>query len=497
MDPSNSKQTAIYDLPPVADGELAARDAETTGGASLSEQLLVENVVWFCRLRWGVIAILSALGVLSLFPALMRRIGLRTGPDWPFALAGVLAVYNLVFLACARAPRKAGRPLRPVISLWFQIVLDLIVLTAVVHFVGSKETFIAFAYLFHIVLACIFFSRPQSLAVTGVACALYVGCVAAEGAGILSPLRSIYALPPMAMRLAPSSGSALVVEVPIVSSWLVVWYLASHLSTMVRKRDNELARTNRRLIAAQAERAKHMLRTTHELKAPFAAIHANTQLLLKGHCGVLSDEALEVARRISARCSRLANEIQEMLQLANLSSTGQEPLPRVDLDLAEMLEWCAVQIEPIARQRGVVFEKDLRPAHVVGAEDHLKMIFRNLLSNAVTYSHKGGSVRVRCEARPDSSSIVTIADDGIGIFPEKLSHIFDEHYRTKEAVRHNKESSGLGLAIVKHVAQIHGIDVRVTSRPGAGTTFELHLPSGRVRRADTKETQDGLSADSG
>lgn len=497
MDPSSSKQVAHYHLPSLADGELAAGEAETTGGTSLSERLLVENVVWFCWLRWGIVAILSVLGVLALFPALMQRIGVRAEPDWPFALAGVLAVYNLIFLALARAPRKMGGPLRPTVSLWFQIVLDLIVLTVMVHFVGSRETFIALAFLFHIVLACIFFSRSQSLAVTAVACVLFVSCIAAEEIGILSSSRSIYSLAPVTRGSQSPPGSAIMVEVSVVGSWLVVWYLASHLSTMVRRRDNELARTNRRLVAVQAERAKHMLRTTHELKAPFAAIHANTQLLLKGHCGVLPDDALDVARRISARCSRLANEIQEMLQLANISSTGQEPPPRVDLDLAEMLEWCVVQVEPIAREREVVFEKDLQPVHVVGAEDHLKMLFCNLLSNAVTYSHKGGSVRVRCEAGRDSSCIVTIADNGIGIAAEKLPHIFDEHYRTKEAVRHNKESSGLGLAIVKHVAQIHGIDVRVTSRSGAGTTFELHLPSGRVREEDNKETQDGLSADSG
>ena len=108
MDSSSSKQVAHYRLPSRADGELAGTEAETHGGASLSEQLLVENVVWFCRLRWGVVAILSALGVLALFPALMRRIGVRAEPDWPFVLAGVLAVYNLVFLAEVYCPGLAS-----------------------------------------------------------------------------------------------------------------------------------------------------------------------------------------------------------------------------------------------------------------------------------------------------------------------------------------------------------------------------------------------------
>ena len=61
-----------------------------------------------------------------------------------------------------------------------------------------------------------------------------------------------------------------------------VWYLASRLANALRQRDEELSAINRRLVAATEERAGHMLRTTHQLKAPFAAIHANTQLLLGG-----------------------------------------------------------------------------------------------------------------------------------------------------------------------------------------------------------------------
>jgi signal transduction histidine kinase len=71
---------------------------------------------------------------------------------------------------------------------------------------------------------------------------------------------------------------------------------------------------------------------------------------------------------------------------------------------------------------------------------------------------------------------VTICDQGIGIPAEKLPRIFKEHYRTKEAVQHNKESSGLGLSIVKQVAQMYKIRIRVESSPGSGTKFELRFP---------------------
>jgi signal transduction histidine kinase len=262
-----------------------------------------------------------------------------------------------------------------------------------------------------------------------------------------------------------------------VGIWVVVWYLASHLSFMVRERDFELAETNRRLLAAQRERSRHMLATTHQLKAPFAAIYSNAQLLLQGYCGDIPDEAVQVIQRIIARCRRLTAEIQEMLQLANLGSASQEAPLKAKMVSTELLLWCISQVDPMARERGIVFTTDIRPVALVGSEDHFKMLSVNLLSNAVVYSHENGQVHVTCRQDPNSEPVVTITDNGIGIAPDKLPHIFEEHYRTKEAVRHNKESSGLGLAIVKHVAEIYGIRIKVESRPGVGTRFELRFPA--------------------
>ena len=243
-----------------------------------------------------------------------------------------------------------------------------------------------------------------------------------------------------------------------------------------------------------------MLHTTQELKAPFAAIDANTQLLLGGYCGPLTDETLAVVLRTSARCRRLAMEIQEVLQLADLSSAGRKQPSRMMQDLPDLLRRCIAQVRPIADRRNIVWEEDLQPARLMGVEDHLKTLFLNLLYNAVNYSHKGGCVQVRCTRNDeDSGCVVTIADEGIGIAREKLPHVFDQYYRTKEAVRHNRDSSGLGLSIVRDIAQMHRIPVRVTSRQGAGTTFQVRLCSSEspLDEAGSKENDDGPRDDRG
>ena len=477
MTGADQAELAGYELPlPAAPKGRQQGGKARAGGAgkSLTEPLLVANATWFCRLRWVIIAILTSFGALGALGA-VGSIGLRPPGTWPFVAAGVLALGNICFRSNIRAVRRAGRPGRLLVNLWVQIIFDLAVLTAVVHFMGSIETFVAFAYLFHIVLACIFFSRAQSLAVTLTASVLYAACVALEGLGALEPA-TVFTDTDLRNRIMVSPEMLILNCLSAIGIWLVVWYLASYLSGKVCARESELAQTNRRLVAAQAERARHMLTTTHQLKSPFSAIDANAQILLAGHCGALPRKAAEVVRRISARSRRLAAEIQEMLQLANLESAGQAPPALEELDLSNLLRSCMGQLEPEAQRRGIAFDAGLQPAPLMGVEDHLKMLLGNLLSNAVTYSHDGGHVRVRCGAGTGPESVVTIADDGIGIAPDKLPHIFDEHYRTKEAVRHNKESSGLGLAIVRHVAELHGIRLRVASRPGAGTTFELRFP---------------------
>ena len=478
-----SIQATSYELPLIQ--ELPVDSETKVSESPLPESMLKQNVQWFCQFRWIVIAILVSFGFLGLFPGLIARLGMRPPGVWPFVTAAILTATNLFFLSLAWTETS---PAMVLLNLWSQITTDLVILTVVVYFVGGLETNIAFAYLFHIVLSCVFFSRRQSLIVTIMAIGMFAAGSIAEYVLKILPTRSIFASPLFGQEMSPESAVLIFNFLLAVGIWLVVWYLASHLSSMVRRRDFVLAQTNRRLIAAQEERSRHMLATTHQLKAPFAAIYSNAQLLQQGYCGQIPDEAVQVIKRISSRCRRLTAEIQKMLQLANLSSTSQATLPRTRIVSTDLLLWCISQVEPVAQERGVTFKADMRPVAMVGTEDHFKMLFVNLLSNAVVYSEKGGEVLISCRPGAHSEPIITISDHGIGIPAEKLPRIFEEHYRTKEAVQHNKESSGLGLAIVKQVAQMYKIRIRVESRPGSGTKFELRFPVAENNSGDeTKE----------
>lgn len=474
MAEDTSKRTGVYELPPPTT-ESTESQAAGERATSLPAPMLVGNAFWFCRLRWIVVASFAVFGALGFFPSITEPIGLKSGLRWPFVVAGVLVLCNLGFLAHARLLIRNVTARGAAANLWSQIVLDLFVLTVVVHFAGSVTTYAGFAYLFHIVLACIFFSRTKGLVVTVLASALYVGCVALEAGGILPPA-SIYAGEAGGPSPALTSTRSVIAVLSAIAIWGVVWYLAGRLAAMVRERDHNLALTNHRLVAAQEERTRHMLYTTHELKAPFAAIHANTQLLTGGYCGELPAEALDVSHRISNRCQRLAGMIQEMLQLANLRSSADEAAAPEIVDVRPLLEQCIERVKPAAAERNVTIESDLRTARVTGVEDHLLMMFHNVIKNGVSYSHEDGAVQVGCSAGKDGRALVAVEDSGIGIAAEKLPRIFDEYYRTNEAATHNSRSTGLGLAIVRHIAAEHEATIRVESEMGVGTRFELTFP---------------------
>jgi signal transduction histidine kinase len=464
-----------YQLPVAAVEPSGSVSATEGTAASLQEALLVGNLLWFVRLRWVAISVLAGFGVAGLvvrgvFPPL----GLRPPVGWPFLIAALLLLANLAYLGHARLivrnPQRRGAAW----NLWIQIVVDLLALTVVVYFLGSLETTAPFMYLAHVVLACIFFSRWQSFVVVVVASGLYAACVVVERLQIVHT-PGLYLDPLLRQAMTSHAAFPWLTACSALGIFFVVWFLASHLSGLVQQQERELAEANRRLTVAQRDKTRHMLRTTHELKAPFAAIAANAQLLLRGNCGVLTEEAADVVRRIAARCRRLAIEIQEMLQLANLQSADEQPQP-IRLDLAEMVRWAIARVGAAAQERRVTVDEDLAPAHVVAVEDHVKMLLTNIIANAVVYSYEGGTVRVRCHVAPPEGPVITIEDEGIGIPAEKLPRIFDDYYRTEEAVRHNKDSTGLGLAIVRHVAVSHGIRVQVESAPNCGTRFMLRFP---------------------
>ncbi len=454
-----------------------SQDDDRLGGPSgqkrLGSAVLLYNALWFTRVRWIVVFVFTILGLTgTLMPGRWKNAGLVPPTRWPWVLAGTLIMANIFFYIFTRRLNEDSPNRAVEANIWLQIIVDLIVVTVMVHMIGSTITFIAFTYLFHIALACIFFPQKYSLLVTLLAAFLYIFTVVLEilevlpAAGVLTETTRLYKQGPhMVMIIA---GSAVFV-------WLVVWYFISSLSTAVRKRDQQLATANAQLIKADEEKTQKMLITTHELKAPFAGIESNIQVLKYQFWNEIPESVKELINRIDVRAQTLRERITQILVLGDLKTRPTDEKLSEPVDLKSVMDTVIENINEKAMERNVILDVNVPSTSALGNKEDLRILFSNLVTNAIVYSNEGGRVKISTKQVEDEV-LLSVSDYGIGIRDDALPHIFEEYYRTKEASKFNKMSTGLGLSIVKEIVRNLGLRMRVTSKEEEGTTFEVAIP---------------------
>ena len=215
---------------------------------------------------------------------------------------------------------------------------------------------------------------------------------------------------------------------------------------------------------------------SHELKTPLTVLRAGVErAITTPH---LSPEALAALEETLQEIKRMTELVDALLTLAR-ADEGIAPLHRERVDLRALVEETRETGELLAEQAGVHIEVATPPDPVVLDVDgqRLRQLVLNLLTNAVKYTPRGGSVRVQL-GQEDSRVTLSVADTGIGIALGDLPHIFDRFWRADSARTRTGErpGAGLGLAICKWIAEAHGGRIEVASRPGRGTTFTVTLP---------------------
>src|SRR5215203_2919962 len=226
---------------------------------------------------------------------------------------------------------------------------------------------------------------------------------------------------------------------------------------------------------------------SHELRTPLTAIRGNVDVLLRqvrlGRRDLDPTEltpALDDIRRESDRMRRL---LEDLLLLARADAdAGKEPVGtttihhepvRLDEIAAEAVRSAA------ALASGQVLELEApRGVQVPGDPDRLHQLVMILLDNAIRHTPPGGRIRVAVASTADGQARIAVRDEGEGIAPEHLPHLFERFYRADGARGRSSGGTGLGLAIAQAICRAHGGDITVTSAPGKGTTFLVTLPNG-------------------
>ena len=231
------------------------------------------------------------------------------------------------------------------------------------------------------------------------------------------------------------------------------------------------------IIRRDRDRSRDFLAdVSHELRTPLAALRTFNQLLMES-AGDDPDARAEFLESSAGQIERLDWLAQNLLELSKLDS-GLVLLDLRPDDLRAAVESAGHQHDTTAARRGVTVNVDVPPAPIRIRHDppRIGQVVANLVGNAVKFTPRGGLVRVSVAATPDGARI-DVADDGVGIDPREMPHIFERFYRGSRANEARGSGSGLGLAIVRSIVEIHGGTIQVESGAEAGSRFTVYLPN--------------------
>ncbi|MEU7488247.1 ATP-binding protein [Streptomyces sp. NPDC042319] len=224
---------------------------------------------------------------------------------------------------------------------------------------------------------------------------------------------------------------------------------------------------------------------SHELRTPLAAMTAVTDVLDEdAEAGGLDPDTASAVRLISQETGKLARMVEDLMEVSRFDA-GAAALHPYEVDVAEAIR---KTLQARAWQERVAAEL---PTGVRARLDarRLDVVVANLVGNAL--HHGGEPVAVRLRAPVDGRLLIEVADQGPGIDPEVLPHVFDRFYKADSA-RARSEGSGLGLAIAMENVRLHGGTLRAANAPDGGAVFTIDLP---LRMDGTDDPEDELEGE--
>ncbi len=237
------------------------------------------------------------------------------------------------------------------------------------------------------------------------------------------------------------------------------------LSVLIR-RFNEMAKELRN---TELFRKDFISSFSHEFKTPLASIRGFARQLYEG--GLTPEQQREFSKIILDETEYLSALSANTLLLTSLENRDiVSDKKRFSLD--EQLRDCMIRLEPQWSEKNIEINMEqMEDISVYWNEQLLAHVWNNLFDNAVKFTDEGGCIRVSC-TRENGGIVVTVADNGCGISPEALPHIFDKFYQ--EDSSHATKGNGLGLPLAKRIVELYGGTLSAESA-GKGTTFTVRL----------------------
>ncbi len=256
----------------------------------------------------------------------------------------------------------------------------------------------------------------------------------------------------------------------------------------------ELERLRLEAEAANIAKSQFLANMSHEIRTPLAAVMGFAELLARGTSNAEeTEECVDAVRRNGKLLLRL---IDDILDLSKIEANRLE-LEQADFDLVEVLHDIQSTLSFRAQERGISLKFDVKtdgPTIYKSDSTRLKQVLLNIIGNGIKFTN-AGAVRVDVGVTPENVDSVShethdrltvrVKDQGVGLTPEQAERLFQPFGQADPSTRRQFGGSGLGLVISRQIARAMGGNIRlVESKPGEGSTFEIHVQLERSSAAD-------------
>ena len=247
---------------------------------------------------------------------------------------------------------------------------------------------------------------------------------------------------------------------------------------------------------ADAMRRDFVANVSHEIRTPLTVLAGFVETMME--LPLSAEEQARYLDLMSQQTRRMQTLVSDFLTLSRLEGS---PAPGTGewISADALLRSCEMEGKELSRVRHQPGRQDIKfesagSGNISGVRNEIRSALSNLVGNAIRYTPVGGCVKVGWALLADGRAEFSVSDTGPGIAPEHISRLSERFYRVDSSRSRETGGTGLGLAIAKHVAQRHGGELRIASRPGQGSRFSIVFPASRVRTDDAMVPGDAWPA---
>jgi PAS domain S-box-containing protein len=257
----------------------------------------------------------------------------------------------------------------------------------------------------------------------------------------------------------------------------VLIYVSEQIASAISKKkdEDELKRYSEELHELNKSKDKFFSIIAHDLRSPFYGLMGLTDILKSEYEDLRPDETKAYLDELYSSTSNLYTLIENLLEWSRIQSGKMTFQPEV-IDFKELLEEVISVLHQTAQLKSISIDKFITDCFMIyGDRAMIRSLMQNLISNAVKFTHKGGSINISCSKINDEKVEVKVKDSGVGINEDKISKLFRIDENISSIGTNKEKGTGLGLLLCKEIVEKHGSDIKVSSEIGKGSCFSFTL----------------------